>query len=294
MAAEQSQATDGLGSALLELHHRDTRGQPSRWVWRCELRPPTAAVLGACGFPGSIFVPSQGATNLLLLLHGRGDSPRSFAKLATKMELPQTAALALRAPIDLPFGIDGSQWHDSFDVSTGELIQPQDGERRRVLSLERESRMRLLNLLDQLEACGWPRQRVFVLGYAQGGTAALDLALSSRRRLGGVVSVCGHCLHEAVAAGLEPVCPNARATPILVTIAKDDRETAPAVARKLFDALRTAFGGPLSDSVTLRELPGRGAMGESAAQMRCIMEFFASHLEIRSKALEDPSLMRVA
>jgi predicted esterase len=321
---------------LLELRHRDTSGTGSRWVWRSNRGAPDADALAACGFPGSIFLPSPGARNLLLLLHGLGDQPEPFAQLARKMALPQTASLALRAPIALPFGLAGSQWHASFDEASGEPITPSTGEMRRLRSLERETRPRLLRLLDLLDTCGWPAQRIFLLGYAQGGTAAIDLALHATSRLGGVVSVCGHCLPEAAAADLQPVRGGARATPLLIISALQDADMAIAEARRLFEAIRSAFGGGVqacsertthtadkpdahtaeresgakgrprgggegaqeggvnSSSVTMTELPGRASMGGSEAQVRCMMTFFAEHLELSSKALEeDPTLIRV-
>jgi len=279
-------------SPLLELKHRDTSGAPSRWVWRDAPKAPDAAALAACGFSGSVFVPSAGATNLLLLLHGLGDRPQPFAELARKMSLPQTAALALRAPINLPFGLEGSQWHEPFDEASGEPIAPGPVEKRRVCSLQ-ETRAQLLRLLRLLDECGWPARRIFLLGYAQGGTAALDLSLHAACRLGGVVSVCGHPLAEAVHVGLPPVSGGAKETPVVVIAAEDDAETPIPVARQRLEALRSAFGGV--PTVALRELPGRGELAESEAQMRCMMEFFAAHLELRSKALEeDPSLIRVA
>lgn len=280
---------------MLELRHRDTSGKGSRWVWRNDPEAPSADALAECGFPASIFVPSAGARNLLVLLHGLGDTPEPFAQLARKMALPQTAALALRAPIALPFGLAGSQWHASFDKSSGEPITPSPGEMRRLRSLERETRPRLLRLLDLLDTCGWPAQRIFFLGYAQGGTAAIDSALHATSRLGGVVSVCGHCLPEAAAAGLQPVRGGARATPLLIISAQHDAETTVPVARRLFEAVQTAFGCGANDgSVRMTELPGRASLCESEAQVRCMMKFFAEHLELSSKALEDdPTLIRV-
>ena len=34
---------------------------------------------------------AEGATNVLLLLHGRGDVPETFARLAASLNLPRTA-----------------------------------------------------------------------------------------------------------------------------------------------------------------------------------------------------------
>ena len=39
----------------------------------------------------------------------------------------------------------------------------------------------LQGLLKGLVRAGWPRRRVHLFGFSQGGTAALDLAMHSRR-----------------------------------------------------------------------------------------------------------------
>lgn len=60
-------------------------------------------------------------TNLLILLHGLGDTLRPFASLGQKLELPQTAIMAIQAPEPIPF-MEGKcfQWFPSFNPLTGE------------------------------------------------------------------------------------------------------------------------------------------------------------------------------
>ena len=43
--------------------------------------------------------------NLLIMLHGLGDSHKPFTALAKQMSLPQTAFLSLRAPHALPLDL---------------------------------------------------------------------------------------------------------------------------------------------------------------------------------------------
>ncbi len=54
--------------------------------------------------------------------------------------------------------------------------QARPGERRRTDSLERARRL-LRAALRGLGEAGWPRRRVHLFGFAQGGTVALDAAL---------------------------------------------------------------------------------------------------------------------
>jgi len=257
-------------------------GGRSAWVWtekRLPRRPPDAE-LAAAGFGGSQWVEGpQGARNLLLLLHGLGDSPVPFARLAATMALPETSALALRAPCSLPAGLDGSMWHESFDAE-GEVLLPS-------ADLLAEPRRSLRALLATLERFGWPARRVFLLGYMQGGVVALDLAVhASESRLGGVVSVCGHLppdlLPSPTAMGVQ--------TPVLVIAGTRDDHAPVAVARHSFDALRNLMGHDVPAKLT--EIEGR-AIG-SQREMRPLMEFFAANLELHTAALEDdPSIIRV-
>lgn len=159
-----------------------------RWAWEPARTPPSAAALARCGFHEHKWAEGcpRDAPNLLLLLHGLGDRPAAFAAFASRLSLPLTSALALGAPMPLPLGLPGSMWHASFEED-GELLDgsnPQD--RRRLESLAGTTRPRLLALLALLEAgCGWSRSRIFLFGYAQGGTAAIDLLGHACGPLGG-------------------------------------------------------------------------------------------------------------
>uniref|UniRef100_A0AAV1TE52 Phospholipase/carboxylesterase/thioesterase domain-containing protein n=1 Tax=Peronospora matthiolae TaxID=2874970 RepID=A0AAV1TE52_9STRA len=81
--------------------------------------------------------PKDGAPatqNLLLFLHGCGDSHDPFARLGEQMALPQTAVVSLRAPLELPFDL-GFAWVDDFD-ETGSVIPPDIPHERRSQSLQ--------------------------------------------------------------------------------------------------------------------------------------------------------------
>ncbi|KAI0742273.1 hypothetical protein C8Q80DRAFT_1108962 [Daedaleopsis nitida] len=146
--------------------------------------------------------------NLLILLHGLGDTQIPFGKLGRQLHLPQTATLALRAPEQIPFLYEQAyQWYTSFD-QLGELIEHPNP----TPALEL-----MTKVIDHLTtACGWPPHRIHFFGFAQGGTVAAEFALkfwrtelalqqkalpstspdpvpasSAPRAFGSVVSVCG-------------------------------------------------------------------------------------------------------
>jgi len=108
--------------------------------------------------------------NLLILLHGLGDTHLQFAKLGRQLRLPQTATLALRAPERIPFLYDEEafQWYDSFD-NLGEL-------------LTRPNPTPALDLLSKvleylIRECSWSANKIHLFGFAQGGSVAAELGV---------------------------------------------------------------------------------------------------------------------
>ena len=70
--------------------------------------------------------PGERPTSLLIMLHGLGDTPRPYAALARRMQLPSTAALVLAGPLEVPETDGGRAWHEAFDEEW-ELIQVSRG-----------------------------------------------------------------------------------------------------------------------------------------------------------------------
>ncbi|QRW04146.1 Rho-GTPase-activating protein [Ceratobasidium sp. AG-Ba] len=130
-----------------------------------------------------VYAPSDDGIdeNLLIFLHGLGDTLAPFARLAKQLQLPQTATLILQAPDLIPFLEEGEemyQWYTSF-TQLGELIE-HPNPLRGVQVVHRA--------LEHLTSptCGWPADRIHLFGFAQGGSVALESAL---RRPGGIKSV---------------------------------------------------------------------------------------------------------
>ncbi|KAJ5919948.1 hypothetical protein N7454_009783 [Penicillium verhagenii] len=82
-------------------------------------------------FPSSLTVTitlppnptSSPSPNILLLLHGLGDSAAGFTPFGRALHLPETTVLTVQAPAPVPFDLGGFHWGDdvAFDSSTGGL-----------------------------------------------------------------------------------------------------------------------------------------------------------------------------
>ncbi|KAM6501113.1 hypothetical protein JOM56_004127 [Amanita muscaria] len=150
-----------------------------------------------------VYIPSDDGMdeNLLIILHGLGDTHAPFAKMGRQLKLPQTAVLSLRAPDQIPYlEEDSFQWYTSFD-HLGELIQQPDPTPAIELLSEAVAYL--------IKDCHWPPHRIHLFGFAQGGTVAAEFGIkfwkdrSEEQRqlssptsspLGSIVSVSGPLL----------------------------------------------------------------------------------------------------
>ena len=61
--------------------------------------------------------------NVLILLHGLGDTNASFEALGKQLSLPETTCLSIQGPKALPFDIGGFHWGDDIilDQASGDM-----------------------------------------------------------------------------------------------------------------------------------------------------------------------------
>jgi len=227
-----------------------------------------------------VYTPSDDGTdeNLLILLHGLGDTHDPFAKLGKSLKLPQTATLALRGTQQLPWLDEPAfEWYTSFDL-LGEPVPPQKVDPRPAFDL-------LEGVLAYLtsEECGsWPNEKIHFFGFAQGGSVALQVALKmwkdalaakqEPRRLGSIVSVNGPLFSHPTA--LSTPCtmsvliayrpsPSSSTDPMSVT------QSAVSSIRKVFPNTSESKMGP------------RGGMPSSKEEWEPIMRFWSGNLSWR-------------
>jgi len=114
----------------------------------------------------------QQPVNILILLHGLGDSHVPFERLGAQLNLPNTACIAIRAPNTLPFEATSFHWGDDvmFDSSTNGL-DPDGGFKTSTPFLAKD-----VISSGLIKTCGYAYRDIVVFGLGQGGMAALNVA----------------------------------------------------------------------------------------------------------------------
>ena len=204
--------------------------------------------------------------NVLILLHGLGDTNASFTTLGKQLALPETTCISIQAPTPLPFDLGGYHWGDDiiFDHSTGEMESDTGFDKaRRTIGNE--------VIQDVLiSKCGYKARDIFLFGFGQGAMAAVAtiLAMHSLGEFGGIVSISG----PVPASSLEIA--SASKTPICVLAGSSDT----LITKSALTNLRRCF-----EKVTYRKWQRAGdGMPKDRDEMYPIMRFLASRMRSQS------------
>jgi predicted esterase len=205
---------------------------------------------------------SQAPTNVLILLHGLGDTNASFTKLGEQLNLPETACIAIQAPNPLPFDLGGMHWGEDmiFDSTTGEMDMD--------TGLQGSTRLILDHVIRDglIGKCGYKTREIMIFGFAQGGMVGLQVAAELEEELGGVISIGGPLSQSVSLKALE----KKSKTPVLVCKANKKSAVTDSATTKLKDAF---------DYIEFKEWKKNGdGMPSSRDEMLPIMQFFARRL----------------
>ncbi|PGH16311.1 hypothetical protein AJ79_01853 [Helicocarpus griseus UAMH5409] len=141
--------------------------------------------------------PTPRSTNILLLLHGMGDTMGPFTSFAAAMRLPETTCIALQAPTPLPFELPGYHWGDDI-VFEPDALGADPGFSRSTTLIVRDIIGDVL-----VRKLGYRAREILVFGFGQGAGVGLSVGLEVGRRglggaegerereLGGIVAVGG-------------------------------------------------------------------------------------------------------
>lgn len=120
------------------------------------------------------------AKKALIMLHGRGDSGRSFIQLANELDADDFVFLA-------PQAIQNTWYPKSF------LARLNQNEPQLSLSLAG-----LSELLDNLQGLHFKAKDIYFLGFSQGACLTLEFCARNARRYGGIIAFTGGLLGEKI------------------------------------------------------------------------------------------------
>ena len=127
--------------------------------------------------------PLATATNVLLMLHGRGGSAQDILSLAQYLNVTNFALLAPQAT--------GHSWYPQSFLAPSAQNEP---------ALSSALSM-LTDLLGELEGQGLNRKNLYLLGFSQGACLTLEFAARNANRYGGIVAFTGGLIGDTIDAG---------------------------------------------------------------------------------------------
>jgi predicted esterase len=164
---------------------------------------------------------------VLILMHGHGAAKDDLQPLANEL-----ARTATNVRFVLPAGPhahgSGRTWYPRFTASSQAELD------RRMLELRQEARQVVHDAVTELKASGVAPEQIYVGGFSQGATVALDFVMSPEgAELGGLVSLSGGALD----LDLAPLAERAKLR-AFVSHGGADRVTEPSSSKALVDALQ--------------------------------------------------------
>jgi len=174
----------------------------------------------------------EAATLAAILLHGRWESPAHMTEIAGRIAATDVSYFALPAP--------GSTWYpESF-------LAPVEANRAEL----EDSLHRVDQLVRDLQARGWGRDRILLIGYSQGACLASEYVWRNPDRWAGLVAFTGGLIGPP---GTEwPPKGDLQGTPVLLTSGDAD----PFVPWSRVEETAAAFRAAGAD-VQTRVYPGR-------------------------------------
>ncbi len=113
--------------------------------------------------------------HLIVVLHGRGDSPEGFHWMKDVLQLPKCSYLLLQAPD--PYYV-GFSWYDLPPNQLPGILR---------------SRKLLEELFDELDRSGFKLDKTFLFGFSQGCLMTLEFGARYSKELAGYIGVSGYC-----------------------------------------------------------------------------------------------------
>ncbi|MGY0034655.1 alpha/beta hydrolase [Pedobacter sp. NJ-S-72] len=118
------------------------------------------------------------ANKVLIMIHGRGGTAEDILSLSSDLHVADFALLAPQ--------VQGNSWYPTSFLSPREENEPFLSSSLNVLK----------EMVADLEAKGFSRSQIYLLGFSQGACLALEFAASDAKRYGGIVAFTGGIIGE--------------------------------------------------------------------------------------------------
>lgn len=130
----------------------------------------------------SVYLPAQdGSQNeLMVVLHGRGDSPEGYLSFQNELNLPSMNYLLLQAPDDY---YTGYSWYDLPPHQLPGIIR---------------SRYLLEKVFQEIFNAGFRADQVILFGFSQGCLMTLEFGVRFPYLLKGYIGISGYCYDPAL------------------------------------------------------------------------------------------------
>lgn len=123
---------------------------------------------------GVLHGPVSPKNPLMVVLHGRGDSPEGYEWLPPALGIPNLGYLMLQAPD--PY-FEGFSWYDLPPNQLPGILR---------------SRQLLEEAYQEIEFSGFDLKRVFLFGFSQGCLMTLEFGARMKTPLAGYIGICGY------------------------------------------------------------------------------------------------------
>lgn len=231
---------------------------------------------------------SKPPTNILILLHGLGDTHHPYTRLSQNLNLNETACISLRGPNPIPPLFIGDDATPAFHWGDDVLVDEEKGEIDMDAGFELFRKV-LMNVVIKevlVEKCGFSRRNILFWGFGQGGMAVLSCAAkefldslspsslstssstsTQQHEYGGIITI-GACLPPSLSFPAQITSKSN--TPILVL--SGSRSTQ--VTKEKTERVKVVFG----DVEVVGWRKGEDSMPGSREEILPVMKFFGRRL----------------
>lgn len=287
---------------ISDLGDRNIKLEPNQWNLFPTCWASNKSRSGCLKFDRGISKNSNENENLVVILHGFGDTPKSFYDLPKKWKLEKTAYLFLSGCEDLPQELSSSEdtlpthifsWFDYFDRDTYEWYDEFSGVSFKKCTTNIQEYIDKLIRIHLVKECGWRLDQVFLFGFSQGGTIALEYLLwlnenINEAKMGGVIGISTQLLGARRKLIHDHTGPKSTKntysikTPILLVHGEEDTKILPKYNMDSANCLIKSIDSELIESgFTHKIFPNRGHVmlrGENREEMEIFYRFMANNL----------------